>query len=69
MSFPQAVACAEAGVFLISPFVGRINDGYSNKFKTTYTADKEPGIDLVKKIYYYFKKYSYKTIVMVMSSL
>ena len=50
---------------MISPFVGRINDGNEVMFKTKYTFDKEPGVILVKKIYNYLKKFEYKTIIMV----
>ena len=61
----QSVKCAEDGITLISPFVGRINDGYSKKFNKTYLSHEEPGILAVKDIYNYLKKYNYKTIVMV----
>jgi transaldolase len=61
----QAIACAHAGVYLISPFVGRINDGYQTKYKKTYTPEEEPGVILVKEIYNYYKKFGYKTIIMV----
>jgi transaldolase len=63
----QAIACAEANIFLISPFVGRINDGYSTKYKINYSAPEEPGVLLVKEIFSYFKKYDYKTVVMAAS--
>jgi transaldolase len=67
-SMPQAIACAEAGVQLISPFVGRILDWHlkNNKNKQIPPAD-EPGVLLVKSIYNYFKKYRYKTKVMAAS--
>ena len=61
----QAVACAEAGVTLVSPFVGRLNDAYSQKFNKTYEPKDEPGVLLVASIYNYYKKFGYKTIVMV----
>lgn len=63
-SFPQAVACAEAQVTLISPFVGRILDWYKAATGETYTAETDPGVKSVKEIYNYYKKYGYKTIVM-----
>jgi len=61
----QAVKCAEDGITLISPFVGRINDGFAKKYSKTYQAHEEPGIHAVKEIYNYLKKYDYKTIIMV----
>jgi transaldolase len=61
----QAVACAEAGVTLISPFVGRILDWYKKSTgKTSYDADKDPGVVSVTRIYEYFKHFDYKTQVM-----
>lgn len=64
-SFAQAVACAEAGVTLISPFVGRILDWYvANTDKKTYEAKEDPGVISVTKIYNYYKKFGYKTVVM-----
>ncbi len=63
-SFAQAVACAEAGVTLISPFVGRIYDWYRKEKGTEIPADADPGVESVTKIYNYFKKYDYKTQVM-----
>ncbi|CCM03463.1 uncharacterized protein FIBRA_05596 [Fibroporia radiculosa] len=63
--FAQAVACAEAGVTLISPFVGRILDWYKkNKPGKDYTGDEDPGVQSVQKIFNYYKQYGYKTIVM-----
>ncbi|KAF8885401.1 transaldolase [Gymnopilus junonius] len=62
--FQQAVACAEAGVTLISPFVGRILDWYKKKTGKTYEGDEDPGVQSVKKIFDYYKQYGYKTIVM-----
>lgn len=63
-SFAQAVACAEAGVTLISPFVGRILDWYVAKTGQTYNRTNDPGVESVTKIYHYYKKFDYKTIVM-----
>ncbi|CEP11508.1 hypothetical protein [Parasitella parasitica] len=62
--FAQAVACAEAGVTLISPFVGRILDWYKKSTGENYTATTDPGVKSVSKIYNYYKKHDYKTIVM-----
>lgn len=64
-SFAQAVACAEANVSLISPFVGRILDWYiANTDKKSYPSDEDPGVLSVKRIYNYYKKFGYKTVVM-----
>ncbi|CAG8495107.1 418_t:CDS:2 [Ambispora gerdemannii] len=63
-SFPQAVACAEAGVTLISPFVGRILDWYKKSTGKVYVAHEDPGVQSVKRIYNYYKNHGYKTIVM-----
>ena len=75
----QAVACAEAKVTLISPFVGRIMDWYkvnSSKIQSktdfslqakhskTYEAEEDPGVLSVRKIYNYYKKHNYQTVVM-----
>ncbi|KAH9919973.1 transaldolase [Epithele typhae] len=63
--FAQAVACAEAGVTLISPFVGRILDWYKKaKPGPDYVGDNDPGVQSVKKIFNYYKQHGYKTIVM-----
>ncbi|KAI8640500.1 transaldolase [Parasitella parasitica] len=62
--FAQAVACAEAGVTLISPFVGRILDWYKKSTGEEYTATTDPGVKSVSKIYNYYKKHGYNTIVM-----
>ena len=62
--FSQAVACAEAGVFLISPFVGRILDWYKKNEGGDYSAETDPGVLSVTKIYRYYKKFDYKTIIM-----
>jgi transaldolase len=64
-SFAQAVACAEAGVTLISPFVGRIYDWYrKERGGKDNPADEDPGVASVTRIYHYFKKFGYKTQVM-----
>ena len=63
-SFAQARACAEAGVFLISPFVGRILDWYKAKTGKNYSAETDPGVQSVKAIYNYYKQHGYATIVM-----
>ena len=63
-SFAQAVACAEAGVQLISPFVGRILDWHKANTGKDYLGDEDPGVISVKAIYNYYKKHGYKTEVM-----
>jgi len=64
-SFAQAVACAEAGVKLISPFVGRILDWYKKAENVdSYPPEKDPGVVSVSKIYNYYKKFGYKTEIM-----
>ncbi|NRA54245.1 MAG: transaldolase [Gammaproteobacteria bacterium] len=64
-SFAQAKACAEAGVFLISPFVGRILDWHkANSGKTQYSASEDPGVVSVTEIYQYYKQHDYNTVVM-----
>jgi transaldolase len=64
-SMPQAIACAEAGVQLISPFVGRVLDWFKkNMPDQSYTPVIEPGVLLVKSIYNYYKKFGYKTEIM-----
>lgn len=60
----QAIAGAEAGAYLISPFVGRILDWYKANHKKEYTAAEDPGVKSVQNIYNYYKKHGYKTIVM-----
>lgn len=61
----QAIACAEAGVTLISPFVGRILDWYKkNTGRDSYPPAEDPGVQSVTKIYTYYKKFGYKTEVM-----
>jgi transaldolase len=63
-SFAQAVACAEAGVFLISPFVGRILDWHVKATGQSYTAETDPGVLSVRRIYAHYKTHGYGTIVM-----
>lgn len=64
-SFAQARACAEAGVYLISPFVGRIYDWYQqHQPQNNYKADSDPGVVSVRKIYYYYKAHGYSTVIM-----
>ncbi|ENZ8716942.1 transaldolase [Klebsiella aerogenes] len=64
-SFAQARACAEAGVYLISPFVGRIYDWYQkHQPQTEYQADLDPGVVSVRQIYQYYKSHGYDTVVM-----
>ncbi|MGP7733112.1 transaldolase [Oceanimonas smirnovii] len=64
-SFAQARACAEAGAYLISPFVGRILDWYKNNTdKKDYTAEEDPGVQSVTRIYNYYKTHGYSTVVM-----
>jgi transaldolase len=60
----QAIACAEAKVTLISPFVGRILDWYKKDTGKDYQGVDDPGVQSVTKIYNYFKKFGYKTVVM-----
>ncbi|HEY9679310.1 MAG TPA: transaldolase [Drouetiella sp.] len=60
----QAIACAEAHVTLISPFVGRILDWYKKSEGKDYVGAEDPGVKSVTKIYNYFKKFGYKTVVM-----
>lgn len=62
--FGQAVACAEAKVTLISPFVGRIMDWFKASTGKTYEGDADPGVISVKKIFNYYKQHNYPTIVM-----
>jgi transaldolase len=63
-SFAQAVACAEAGVTLISPFVGRIYDYYKKEKGVEIPPDQDPGVASVTRIYNYYKKFGYRTQVM-----
>ncbi|ADW67494.1 transaldolase [Granulicella tundricola] len=60
----QAIACAEAKVTLISPFVGRILDWYKKDTGKDYTGSEDPGVQSVTTIYNYYKKFGYKTVVM-----
>jgi len=63
-SFAQAQACAQANVYLVSPFVGRIYDWYKKQNGVEYTADNDPGVASVSKIYQFYKQYGYNTVVM-----
>jgi transaldolase len=64
-SFAQAIACAEAGVYLISPFVGRIMDWYKADMKVDgFSPAEDPGVISVGKIFDYYKQHDYKTVVM-----
>ncbi len=67
-SLPQAIACAEAGAQLVSPFVGRILDWYlTHRSREFSHAAEEPGVILVKNIYNYYKKFNYQTEIMAAS--
>jgi len=63
-SLGQAIACAEAGAQLISPFVGRIYDWYKKSTGIEYTPSEDPGVQSVKRIYNYYRKFGYSTEVM-----
>ncbi|WP_410014100.1 transaldolase [Sodalis sp. C49] len=64
-SFAQARACAEAGVYLISPFVGRIYDWYNQrKPMEPYDVEQDPGVKSVRAIYDYYKEHRYQTVIM-----
>lgn len=63
-SLPQAIACAEAGVRLISPFVGRIYDYYKATTGKEYSGTDDPGVQSVRSVYTYYKKFGYQTQVM-----
>ncbi|KAF3150965.1 sedoheptulose-7-phosphate:D-glyceraldehyde-3- phosphate transaldolase [Orbilia oligospora] len=63
-SLPQAIAAAEAGAFLISPFVGRILDWFKAATGKTYSGAEDPGVKSVQSIFNYYKKFGYNTIVM-----
>lgn len=63
-SMPQAIACAEAGVRLISPFVGRIYDYYKSTTGKEFAGAEDPGVQSVGSIYAYYKKFGYETQVM-----
>lgn len=60
----QARACAEAGVYLISPFVGRILDWYKASTGQDYTSETDPGVISVREIYRFYKQHGFKTVVM-----
>ena len=66
-SLTQAIACVEAGAFLISPFVGRILDWFKSNTQKDYDSANDPGVESVEKIFNYFKKFNYNTIVMAAS--
>ncbi|MDN2677376.1 MULTISPECIES: transaldolase [unclassified Janthinobacterium] len=63
-SLAQAIACAEAGAQLISPFVGRIYDWYKKSTGIDYVGAEDPGVQSVRRIYNYYRKFGYKTEVM-----
>ncbi len=63
-SMPQAIAAAEAGAKLISPFVGRIFDWYKKSTGENYNSDTDPGVQSVTNIYAYYKKFGYSTEIM-----
>jgi len=63
-ALPQAVAAADAGAFLISPFVGRILDWHVKAGEGPFTPETDPGVKSVRQIYAYYKKYGVKTVVM-----
>lgn len=63
-ALPQAIACGDAQVQLISPFVGRIYDWYKKSTGQEYTGADDPGVQSVKRIYNYYRKFGYKTEVM-----
>jgi transaldolase len=63
-ALPQAIACAEAGAQLISPFVGRIFDYFKKSTGIDYTGAEDPGVQSVKRIHAYYRKFGYKTEVM-----
>ncbi len=66
-SLTQAIACAEAGAFLVSPFVGRILDWFKLNTQKDYNSSNDPGVESVKKIFNYFKRFNYNTVVMAAS--
>lgn len=63
-ALPQAIACADAGAQLISPFVGRIYDWHKKSTGQEYSGADDPGVQSVKRIYNYYRKFGYKTEVM-----
>ena len=66
-SLTQAAACADAGAYLISPFVGRIYDWYVKNEGKSYTVETDPGLASLKRIYGYYKAYDIKTVIMAAS--
>ncbi len=62
--FVQAVACADAGVYLISPFVGRILDWHKARAGRDFAPEEDPGVHSVARIYGYYKQHGYRTVVM-----
>ena len=66
-SLTQAIACAEAGAFLVSPFVGRILDWFKSNTQKDYNSSNDPGVESVKNIFNYFKRFNYNTVVMAAS--
>lgn len=62
--FVQAVACADAGVYLISPFVGRILDWHKARAGRDFSPEEDPGVQSVTRIYGYYKQHGYRTVVM-----
>ena len=63
----QAIACAQAGAYLISPFVGRILDWYQARQEHPITIDEDPGVQSVQKIHHHFRKHGYETLIMAAS--
>lgn len=63
-SLTQAIACAQVGAQLISPFVGRITDWYKKNENKNYTAAEDPGVQSVQRIYHYYKKFAFTTEIM-----
>lgn len=63
-SLEQAITAADNGVFLISPFIGRVTDAYKKQYSKEYSFAEEPGVLLVRNIYQYFRKFGFSTIVM-----
>lgn len=67
-SLPQAIACADAGVQLVSPFVGRVLDWHLHKQPNqAFTSEEEPGVLMVRNIFHYYKKFGFKTEIMAAS--
>jgi len=63
-SLAQAIACAEAGITLISPFVGSILDWYKKAEGREFSSQDDPGVQSVARIYHYYKSHQYQTVVM-----